>query len=266
MDPDVQQIVDIVLRWVHVVAGVLWLGNLYFFNFVNAQLAKTYDASTKKAVVPELMPRALYWFRFGALFTWVTGLLLIGLVYHLGGLMVPSEAPPSHKGMAIGITQALIFLGVAFFIYDGLWKSPLGKNEKAAAAVSYALFGGLSFGLAQILTGRALFIHLGAILGTVMMMNVWMRIWPAQKKIILGIKELQPAPDAAVPALAALRSKHNVYMSIPVLFFMVAPHTAPLAFGSDFNWAWALGVMALGGVCAKWLFGVSAGESPKKSP
>src|SRR5437899_8898346 len=82
MDPNVNAALEFLFRWVHVVAGIAWIGHLYFFNFVNAQVAKTYDADSKKKVVPELMPRALFWFRMGALVTWVTGFLLLGIVYY----------------------------------------------------------------------------------------------------------------------------------------------------------------------------------------
>ena len=110
------------------------MSQLFFFNLVNAVAAKGFDAETKRKIVPELMPRALYFFRWGALFTWLSGLLLIGLVYHLGGLMVPSDATPAQRGIAFGASQALIFLG--FFLYDGVWKSPLGKNEAVGAAIA----------------------------------------------------------------------------------------------------------------------------------
>src|ERR1051325_10876338 len=94
MDPNISEWLNLVFRWIHVVAGVMWIGHLWFFNFVNAQVAKSYDADSKKKVVPELMPRALYWFRWGAAFTWITGILLLGLVYYMGGIMFsPGETP-----------------------------------------------------------------------------------------------------------------------------------------------------------------------------
>src|SRR5437762_11656262 len=102
MDFDWNSIGQSLLRWLHVVAGIMWIGHLWFFNFVNAQLAKTYDADSKKKVVPELMPRALYWFRWGAMYTWVTGFLLFGIVYSMGGALVAPESGMS-PGMATGI-------------------------------------------------------------------------------------------------------------------------------------------------------------------
>src|SRR5689334_17734366 len=92
----------LILRWLHVVAGIMWIGHLYFFNFVNAQVAKTYDADSKKKVIPELMPRALYWFRWGAAWTWITGVLLLGLVIYMGGVLLP-QTSTMNSGMAQGI-------------------------------------------------------------------------------------------------------------------------------------------------------------------
>ncbi|MEK7283260.1 MAG: urate hydroxylase PuuD, partial [Acidobacteriota bacterium] len=90
MDPNVNAWLEMLFRWIHVVAGIAWIGHLYFFNFVNAQVARTYDGDSKRKVVPELMPRALYWFRWGAAWTWISGILLAGLIYY----MTPNLLPP----------------------------------------------------------------------------------------------------------------------------------------------------------------------------
>src|SRR6267378_5639061 len=99
MDPNVSEWLNLVFRWIHVVAGIMWIGHLWFFNFVNAQVAKTYDADSKKKVVPELMPRALYWFRWGAAYTFITGILLLGLVIYMGGV-IPKDARFGSGGSA----------------------------------------------------------------------------------------------------------------------------------------------------------------------
>src|SRR6267142_529431 len=103
MSESVMTGMNIAFRWLHVVAGVMWIGHLYFFNFVNAQLAKTYDADSKKKVIPELMPRALYWFRWGAAWTWISGIMLFGLVYSMGGVLVPADSQMT-PGMATGLS------------------------------------------------------------------------------------------------------------------------------------------------------------------
>jgi uncharacterized membrane protein len=221
MDASMTAWIDPIFRWIHVVSGIMWIGHLYFFNFVNGQVAKTYDADSKKKVVPELMPRALYWFRWGAAYTWITGIFLAGLVYYMPeGQLVP-EGSSLSKGAGIAISLGVLV--VAFFVYDILWKA-LAANETAGVAVSFLIVAASIFCMSRIFVGRAVYIQLGATFGTIMAMNVWMRIWPNQKKIITAIKGWT-APDGALVSLAGLRSKHNTYMSVPLVFTMFGLHT-----------------------------------------
>ncbi len=253
---------EALFRWTHVVAGVLWIGHLYFFNFVNAQVAKTYDADSKKKVVPELMPRALYWFRWGAAYTWVTGILLAGLVYYMVDNLakkdVVTDVAVIPQGAAVVISLALI-VGV-FFAYEAVWKI-LGKNERVGVGALYGLFVVLLFVLSRIFTGRAVFIHAGMLFGTVMAMNVWMRIWPSQKKIVQAAKGVAPAPDPSIPAMAGLRSKHNTYMSVALLFTMVSNHY-PTIYGWEQSWIILAAVIALAFAMTKLLYLKSAGTAP----
>ena len=249
----VQSYTEFLFRWIHVVAGIAWIGHLYFFNFVNAHLAKTYDADSKKKVVPELMPRALYWFRWGAMYTWASGLLLLAYSYYMAHNMVP-EGSTMSNGTASLICLAIIV--VSFFIYDILWKSV--KNETVGAVISYLLVVVAIFGLSQFLIGRAVYIHIGAIFGMIMFMNVWMRIWPAQKKIIAGIKGTGAAADASVIAMAGLRSKHNTYMSVPLVFFMVSNHYPGLYGNVEFGWIIAAIIVLVGWLVTKFLYTKSA--------
>jgi uncharacterized membrane protein len=249
---------NLLLRWIHVVVGVLWIGHLYFFNFVNAHVAKTYDADSKKKVVPELMPRALYWFRWGAAWTWITGILLLGIVVDMGGLLVTPESGQS-VGLAAGVGIAVLFVGWA--AYDALWRA-MAKKEPAGVAISLVLLAATALGLSRIMTGRAVFIHIGSLLGTLMAANVWMRIWPSQRKIVGAIRDGQ-APDPAVVALAGLRSKQNTYMSVPLVFMMVSNHF-PTVYGHDCGWLFAIGFVVAGWAATKWLFGKSASPAPTK--
>src|SRR5438093_13788224 len=104
---DINVCLELLFRWIHVVAGIAWLGHLYFFNFVNSQVAKTYDADSRKKVIPELMPRALYWFRWGAVYTWATGFLLTAFVYYMMDNLVRkdivTDAPAIPSGLAVAI-------------------------------------------------------------------------------------------------------------------------------------------------------------------
>ena len=214
-------------RWLHILAGVVWIGMLYFFNWVNGPFAATMDGDTKKKVVPELMPRALFWFRWGAAWTLVTGLLLLMLVFYHGGIMFDGD-----RGWTPGAIVMVLFVFAAPFLYDVLQKSGLGKDPKVFGGVAFALvavvavlmavWGGFSY--------RALNIHLGGMFGIIMAFNVWYRIWPAQQKIITAVKE-GTAPDAALVSLAGTRSRHNVYMSVPLLWAMINQHTVTVQLG-----------------------------------
>ncbi len=237
---EVMPIVESLFRWIHVVAGVLWIGLLYFFNWVNANVMPKLDGETKKKLVPELMPRALYWFRWGAAFTWVTGLvLLLYLFYHSKLALQDPDA-----GFGIGAWLMLVLVLVAPFIYDPLAKGPL-KDPQTMFGAGVVLATVLLF-VFQIVGGfgyRGYSIHLGALFGTIMAYNVWFRIWPSQREIITATKNGTP-PNADVVALAGLRSKHNTYMSVPLIFMMIAQHatwaTSPITLGVIVLVGWAL--------------------------
>lgn len=260
-----KDVVHLLLRWIHVVAGVVWIGHLYFFNWVNAHVAKTYDADSKKKVVPELMPRALYWFRWGAAYTWVSGVLLVGYVYYMNRALMGLERPEDSLGLAIARAFSLIIIGpVLYFI---LWKRVFKGKEQAGVAVSFVLLALAAWYMSTFLPGRTVFIHIGGILGTTMFMNVWMVIWPAQQKIISAIKEGK-APDADTVALAGLRSKQNTYMSVPLIFTMISNHF-PLVYGfapggADLSWVLLLVLIALGWLVTKALYTKSASPEPAK--
>lgn len=255
MSLDINNLVESVFRWLHVIAGVVWIGHLYFFNWVNANFAPTMDGETKKKVVPELMPRALYFFRWGAAYTWLTGVLLAGLVYYMNETML-FETGQAWSPVGIVIVLLTYF---GFFLYDGVMKAV--KNVKLHGVIGWVLasgyvmlaknVGGLSF--------RGAAIHLGMTFGTIMAMNVWMRIWPMQRKIIGATKE-GTAPDAAWAALAGLRSKHNTYMSVPLLFMMVSQHGT---WASSMNSAFLPVVVGLGFLLVMWLYNKSKAEAVK---
>ncbi|MFQ5718383.1 MAG: urate hydroxylase PuuD [Acidobacteriota bacterium] len=248
---------NLIFRWAHVIAGVMWIGHLWFFNFVNSQLAKTYDADSKRKVVPELMPRALYWFRWGAAWTWITGILLLGIVYYMGGSLMAKD---SELSVGAGTAISLAILVVGFLVYDTLWNTPVKKSPFAGTVISVLLLAGVSYGLGHMLSfsARAVSIHVGALFGTSMAANVWMRIWPAQKKIIASIAAGNK-PDPALAAVAGMRSKHNTYMSLPLLALMTSNHY-PLAYG----WKWSIGLVVIGFVISWLLYKKAASAAPAR--
>jgi uncharacterized membrane protein len=248
MDPMITEMMQSLFRWAHVVVGVLWIGLLYFFNWVNGPFAATLDAETKQKALPELLPRALYFFRWGAAFTWITGLLLLGLVFYMGKIMVDGGDPDANRtAMMIGL--AVMFVGAG--LYDVMWKV-LQDKEEMAVGISFVVLCGIMYYLSEMagFSNRALYIHIGAMFGTAMAMNVWMRIWPAQRKIIGAIKAGE-APDGAWGAMAGLRSKHNTYMSLPLIFMMLNAHDTAFF---DHGWIGLAGATALGWAICFWVY------------
>ena len=244
-----------IFRWVHILAGVLWIGHLYFFNFVNAELAKTYDADSKKKVVPELMPRALFWFRWGAAWTWITGVLLLAIFYW--------HRPNFGTGGMQGALVAFVLVAVLFLVYDQVAKA-MSKSPMAALWVWYAIALGFALLLGCVeffgASPRGTYIYVGGLLGTSMAANVWMRIWPCQRRIITAIKGGQ-APDPADVGMAGMRSKHNTFMSVPLLFLMLSVHDVliGISFPDPFQpWMLVLGVFVVGYFATDWLYKKSA--------
>jgi uncharacterized membrane protein len=221
---------EALFRWIHIVAGIVWIGHLYFFNFVNAPFEATLDADAKKKVVPQLRPRALYWFRWGAAWTWITGFLLVLLVFYHGQLVFDG----SGTWNPLAIVMVLVTF-LAFAVYDPLAKMEFAKNNKQMAGVAFVLVIVVVLGYAMAgFSYRAYVIHTGALFGTLMAANVWMRIWPAQKQIITAIRDGQ-APPADKVALAGQRSRHNTYMSVPLVWMMINSHTT-VPFASTYLW------------------------------
>jgi uncharacterized membrane protein len=214
---------------------VVWIGHLYFFNFVNSAFAPTMDGETKKKVVPQLMPRALYWFRWGAAWTWVTGVLLLMIVFYHGAVAL--EGNRSWGGFAF-LMIAVTFL--APMLYDAVAGAVKDNRVLAAIALVAVAILILLYEAAGF-SYRGYSIHIGALLGTTLALNVWMRIWPAQKRIITATRDGQP-PNPADPALAGARSKHNTYMSVPLIWTMLNQHT--IMFAGSF--VGLIGVIAVG--------------------
>jgi uncharacterized membrane protein len=253
MNPELNNVLQAVFRWMHVLAGILWIGHLYFFNFVNGHVAKALDGPTKKSVVPQLMPRALYWFRWGAAWTWITGILLGGLIYYHGKIVFED---PNVGNPWLWLAIVLVILIVGFLVYNTIMKAI--KNVAVASAICLVLLAAVYFFLDRYghFSGRALYIHVGVIFGTMMALNVWMVIWPAQRKIIAATAAGTP-PDANLAALSGLRSRQNTYMSVPLLFTMISNHY-PTMYGGEYRHYCIAGVIAIGFAIVWWLYKKSA--------
>ena len=229
MNAQLNDILNLLFRWAHVVAGITWIGHLYFFNWVNGPFQGKIDGPTKRAVNPELMPRALFWFRWGAAWTWITGFVLAGLVYYQTKEVLFDQDHVGNPWLWLAIV--LVIWAVGFVIYNAVMKAV--KNVTAASAIMLAIFVGV-YALLECVghfSGRSLYIHTGATFGTIMALNVWMIIWPYQQKIIRGVKDGNPA-DAETVRQAGLRSRQNTFMSIPLIFAMISNHY-PTVYGAS---------------------------------
>jgi uncharacterized membrane protein len=271
INPTVSEWLNLIFRWVHVFAGIMWVGTTYYFTWLDARLGEEEKAASargepaqiwmvhsggfyvvEKRKVPDILSRTLHWFRWEAATTWLSGLALLMLMFYVGGgsgLLEGSAADISGKA-AIAIGVALLIVG--WIVYDLMMISPLGRNEKAFAVIAYILIVGLAYGLTRVLSGRAAYIHMGAMFGTIMAANVWMRILPAQKKMIAAIKEGRQ-PDQALAAQAKLRSKQNTFMAVPVVFTMISNHFPGVTYGEHYNWAILAGLILLGWIAAKFI-------------
>ncbi|MFM8313576.1 MAG: urate hydroxylase PuuD, partial [Deltaproteobacteria bacterium] len=187
----------------------------------------------RRKIGPGTMPKTLHWFKWEAAFTWITGVLLMAVVYYSGGGALLFDAVNTSSNVPQAIGFSLLLLPFSWLIYDSLWNSPLGKNVKLATLLSFIFMVGLVYGLSKFFGGRAAYMHVGAVFGTIMVANVWMRILPAQQKMIDATQEGKQ-PDFTLSAKAKLRSVHNSYLTLPVLFLMLSNHY-PMTYGSEKN-------------------------------
>lgn len=222
------------LRWLHFLAGITWIGMLYFFNLVNVQFQKEIDAATKLKTNPPLLTRTLWWFRWGAMVTWITGFLYTGYFVTAG------KEVPQNSGLSLLVF--LIVWSVAFAILAGVYRASVAggalKDGRAVAVIVAIVVVVAGWVIASLVrdwgaSNRSISIMIGGGLGTIMFLNVWMIIWPLQKKIIAATRaaaEGTPAP-ADQPKWARrafLASRTNAWLSVPMLFFMGAASHFPI--------------------------------------
>ncbi|WP_249676307.1 urate hydroxylase PuuD [Pseudomonas abieticivorans] len=286
---------NLCVRWLHMIVGIAWIGASFYFVWLenNLNRANPRDGLSgdlwaihgggiyhleKYKLAPPTMPDNLHWFKWEAYWTWMSGVALLCVVFYSNPtlyLLAPGSTLSGAEGIAIGV-GALV---ASWFIYDFLCDSPLGKRPGLLGLVLFVLVIGACYGFSQVFSGRGAYLHTGAIIGTIMVGNVFRIIMPAQRALVAAIAENR-TPDPALPAKGLLRSRHNNYFTLPVLFIMISNHF-PSTYGSHYNWlilagiavsavlvrhyfntrhnsnkyAWALPAGALGMICLAYVTG-----------
>jgi uncharacterized membrane protein len=256
---------NILVRWAHFITGIAWIGSSFYFVWLDNHLEAPKDAADsekgvggelwsvhgggfyhaqKYRVAPKILPDNLHWFKWEAYTTWMSGMFLLALVYWYGAevyLIDPTVAQLSAPA-AIGIAAAFITGG--WLIYDLLCRSPLGRDDRWLGLVLFALTCLLSWGLCQVFGGRGAYIHFGAVLGTIMVANVFFIIIPGQKKMVAAAQR-GDSPDPVHGIRGKQRSVHNTYFTLPVLFVMTSNHYA-MTYSHEYNWLILIGIALAG--------------------
>jgi uncharacterized membrane protein len=253
-----------ILRWLHVVAGIAWIGSSFYFIHLDLSLKPRpglpagvkgdewqvhgggFYHMIKYMVAPAQMPDHLTWFKWEAYTTWMSGFALLVVVYYLGAdlFLIDKSVLDMTAAQAAGIAFGSLVL--SWLVYEGLCRSPLGQHEVALALVGYVYLVALTYGFTHVFSGLGAFTQIGAIIGTIMVANVFIIVIPYQKKMVdamIAGKE----PDPMWGALGKQRSVHNNYLTLPVVFLMLSNHY-PLFFATKYNWLIVAMVLAIGPV------------------
>ena len=256
--------ISLLLRWAHLITGIAWIGSSFYFIWLDVGLKKHKELpegvageswmvhgggfyhARKFMVAPPALPEELHWFKYEAYFTWITGFLLLALIYYWGAesFLIDSRVMALEPWAAILISLA--FLAGGWLVYDLVCKSPLGRNTTVLAVLVFVFSVAAAYGLGLLFSGRAAFIHVGAMLGTIMAANVFFVIIPNQKKAVASMLDGQE-PDPALGLQAKQRSTHNNYLTLPVLLMMISNHY-PMTYGQGQSWIFVAGVILLGAV------------------
>ena len=255
---------SLVLRWLHVIAGMAWIGSSFYFIHLDLSLKAREGLPSgvkgdawqvhgggfyhmiKYLVAPARMPDELTWFKWEAYATWLSGFALLVVVYYLGAELYLIDKSVLELSAVGAAAVAFFSLLVAWLLYEALCRSPLGRHEVALALIGYVFLVGLTWGFTHVFSGRGAFTQIGALIGTIMVANVFIVIIPGQKKTVAALIAGRE-PDPKWGEDGKQRSVHNNYLTLPVVFLMVANHY-PLMFATRYNWLIVAIVLAIGPV------------------
>lgn len=244
------------VRWVHMITGVAWIGASFYFVWLENNLNRVNPKDglagdlwaihgggiyhlEKYKLAPPTMPDNLHWFKWEAYFTWMSGIALLCVVFYANPtlyLLAPGSSLSGPEGVLLGLGSLL----AGWFIYSFLCDSALGKRPALLGLILFVLLIGAAYGFSKVFSGRGAYLHVGAVIGTIMVGNVFRIIMPAQRALVAAIAENR-TPDPALPAKGLLRSRHNNYFTLPVLFIMISNHF-PSTYGSQYNWLILAGI------------------------
>lgn len=264
MESYISDWLNLIFRWLHLIFGAAWIGTSFYFNWLNHALREPDEPMDgisgqlfsvhgghfyqvlKYKGAPAKLPKVLHWFKWEAYLTWLTGFGLVMVVYYLNAdiYLINRELADLTQWQAIGISLGVLIGG--WVAYDLLCKSPLRHHKKVLAVLGLGLITGLAYFLTQTFGSRAAYIHIGAMMGTMMAANVFFVIIPNQR-IMVDAMQRGEEPDTTLGDAGALRSLHNNYFTLPVLFIMVSNHF-PMTYGHEYNWAILAGIAIIGGV------------------
>ena len=241
---NVNEWASLLFRWAHVFAAILWVGSTYYFTWLDGQMRRREASGTKTGVwmvhsggfytvvkqktlgVP---PADVHWFRFEALATFLTGFVLLNLVYYHGGLMV-DPIDPKLSSIVAGMAGVVVLIA-GWAVYDLLAQSPLARQDTLFAVIGFSLVLAAAYGLSHVFSTRATYMHIGALFGTIMVANVWMRILPPQRRMIAAAAKGEPFDDR-LGSGAKHRSKHNTFLAVPTTFIMISNHYPTATYGN----------------------------------
>jgi len=251
MEAHLHMWLELLVRWTHFIVGIAWIGASFYFNWLENHLQRQdrpegiagdlwavhgggFYYLKKFAVAPPELPPTLHWFKWEAYMTWVSGMAMLIIVFYMNAktYMVNPAIAGVTPTLAIGIGVGALL--TSWVVYDLLCRSALSRREWLLGLMILAWFVLLSWILSSWLSGRAAFMHVGAAIGTVMVANVFRVIIPAQKDLVSAVTEAR-TPEASKGRNALLRSRHNNYFTLPVLFIMLSGHY-PAIYGHPQNW------------------------------
>jgi uncharacterized membrane protein len=267
MSFDLAEWLNLAIRWLHLVAGIAWIGSSFYFVWLDNHLKAPAEGEAsgevwsvhgggfyhkqKYQVAPSAMPAELHWFKWEAYFTWISGFSLLVLIYYVGAqnfLIDPAKAALSP---AAAIAIGLAALAIGWLVYDLMCRSPLKSSNLMLGFWWFVVLLFAAFALDGLFSSRAAYMHVGAMIGTAMVANVFVIIIPNQRKVVADLVAGR-TPDPALGAAAKQRSLHNNYMTLPVLFIMLSPHY-PMTYGAQRPWL-VLALLGLTGVAVRHVF------------